>query len=651
MEDHSFHLSRLPRSDSSSSSGDESSYQYDDGASSFAPSRLSSIQQPYDERANYGERFREESISRNGGYDGYDEQSLNYTIPSVVGSDEELNNAQLNNSSFSTLDNRIDPDDRSVDTGMYGVYTPESDKYFTDNDGEYLLEGNTDPLRLEQEQHLDGQGKFHYLFPNWVLDAKPVIKFSLVVSAGLLVASMALIVISLLDTNIFNSNKTSPQDARNNDDQYQWNLDQNSLLFPTESPTVSITSTPSSIPSPTPSDPPSLIPTVSPQPTSSPSLLPSAPTGSPTSSPTKSPIISPSGMPTVVRSSNPTIHPNSNPSTLPTVLPSSIPSRVPSSTPSITPTGIPTIMRSDNPSKAPSDIPSHSPSSTPSTTPTTKPSLSPSLIPSLSSAPSPTLSPTPRESTTFYVLSRNRKVDETALASLPSTDQEFVVHLGDWNNNNATCNVQRFKTVSQRYQASNSPVFFLPGDNEWNECEKNHDELWREYFMGYTNKYWTVPFHINYQTNRGENFSFLRGYTLHVGLNMVSGTVWNQTTWDQRLDDNLKWVEQNVDTYRNETNLLVIYGHAAYTVNNAPFFDNLTKCIKKWNTDENIATYGDKLTVLYIKQGPKNNFRKTYKKLDEFVMLTVEGDKWPPMKVTLDTDEKSITYDKNVYEY
>lgn len=239
-------------------------------------------------------------------------------------------------------------------------------------------------------------------------------------------------------------------------------------------------------------------------------------------------------------------------------------------------------------------------------------------------------------------------MEESALISLPSSEDEFVVHLGDWNNNNATCQIGRFETVYNKYSKCSAPVFFLPGDNEWNECSSDHDHaaLWRNYFMHYTEKFWKLPYEINYQEIRGENFSFLRGYTLHVGLNVVSGTVWNQTEWDRRLNDNLKWVEQNVETYRDQIDLLVLYGHAGYSQDNALFFDNLVELIKQWNADESdLTTSNGKITVLYIKQGPKVNFREKYLTLSDFMVLTVQGNKWPPMRVTIDPDSKTITYD------
>ena len=62
------------------------------------------------------------------------------------------------------------------------------------------------------------------------------------------------------------------------------------------------------------------------------------------------------------------------------------------------------------------------------------------------------------------------KVLSNGVQSLPSMDENtMLVHLGDWNSPYATsCLEDSYITNVDSYQKSSVPVYFVPGDNEYN---------------------------------------------------------------------------------------------------------------------------------------------------------------------------------------
>lgn len=56
------------------------------------------------------------------------------------------------------------------------------------------------------------------------------------------------------------------------------------------------------------------------------------------------------------------------------------------------------------------------------------------------------------------------KMDSEALA--------FVVHVGDIKNGSSVCSDEVFKDILGIFQASKTPLVYVPGDNEWTDCHR-----------------------------------------------------------------------------------------------------------------------------------------------------------------------------------
>ncbi|MCH9653417.1 MAG: hypothetical protein K0U86_04970 [Planctomycetes bacterium] len=158
------------------------------------------------------------------------------------------------------------------------------------------------------------------------------------------------------------------------------------------------------------------------------------------------------------------------------------------------------------------------------------------------------------------------------VAELPK-DAEFVIHVGDIKGGKAACDEAVYQKVSGMLSQSQAPVFIIPGDNEWNDCT-NPDQAWKfwdQYFMRFDRR-WRHTLPVFRQLEREENFSFVKGGVLFVGINIVGGLVHEPAEWKQRHADDLDWVRRNLRRYGNNVTSLVLFGHAKPIAAHNDFF-------------------------------------------------------------------------------
>ncbi|MCH7727369.1 MAG: metallophosphoesterase, partial [Planctomycetes bacterium] len=163
------------------------------------------------------------------------------------------------------------------------------------------------------------------------------------------------------------------------------------------------------------------------------------------------------------------------------------------------------------------------------------------------------------------------------IADLPK-DAEFVVHVGDIKNGSTPCNEAVYKKVSGMLAKSKPPVFFIPGDNEWNDCKDPAQAwtFWDKYFMRFDSR-WPHGFRIFRQLEREENFSFVRGNVLFIGINIVGGRVHDADEWKRRHAQDLNWARRNLRLFGETVSCAVVFGHAHPAAKHSDFFGAFAK--------------------------------------------------------------------------
>tara|TARA_R110002111_G_scaffold2705_4_gene17921 strand:- start:7524 stop:8387 length:864 start_codon:yes stop_codon:yes gene_type:complete len=217
------------------------------------------------------------------------------------------------------------------------------------------------------------------------------------------------------------------------------------------------------------------------------------------------------------------------------------------------------------------------------------------------------------------------------IIALPN-DAAFVVHVGDIKGGAAPCDEAVFQKVAGMLSQSKAPVFIIPGDNEWNDCPDPDQawKLWEQYFMRFDRR-WQHSLPVVRQWEREENFSFVKGGVLFIGLNIVGGRIHDVAEWKQRHAADLDWVRRNLRRFGAEVSSLVIFGHAKPILVHNDFFDPFNKEALEFGKPI-LYIHGDGHSWIYdFPFAAKNILR----------VQVDQGGIAPPLKVTITDDKKT----------
>lgn len=154
---------------------------------------------------------------------------------------------------------------------------------------------------------------------------------------------------------------------------------------------------------------------------------------------------------------------------------------------------------------------------------------------------------------------------------------EFVIHVGDIKPGQTPCEETIYQEVSNILKEFTIPTFIILGDNEYNDCVDPVQGLawWNQYFLNFHKK-WSFEPVIATQTERPENFSFIKNKVLFIGINIVGSTVHDQNEWTTRLSDDAHWVEENLEIHKDNIEATVVFGHANIVELNPTTFQTFT---------------------------------------------------------------------------
>ena len=171
-----------------------------------------------------------------------------------------------------------------------------------------------------------------------------------------------------------------------------------------------------------------------------------------------------------------------------------------------------------------------------------------------------------------YTQQMSEELDSSIIEHNKSSTSSFLIHLGDIKSGSKPCLENIYKEVSDQLREFKTPVFIIPGDNEFNDCENPIEafSLWNKYFLHF-NEHWKVPWHNTYHEQHKENFSWVQKEVLFVGLNLVGGRVHDKTEWDNRLQSNADWIDKLAKENKGRLKAMVVFGHANMNKNPEKF--------------------------------------------------------------------------------
>jgi len=214
-----------------------------------------------------------------------------------------------------------------------------------------------------------------------------------------------------------------------------------------------------------------------------------------------------------------------------------------------------------------------------------------------------------------------------------NSTSSFIMHLGDIKTSADSCNERRYQEVANVLQKSSIPLFIIPGDNEYNDCDDPIEAFafWKKYFLHFHKK-WAFPHAIEYDKERVENFSWVQEDVLFIAINLVGGRVYDSLEWNDRLRQDADWVEQSVNRHESGVKALVLFGHAFITDDTMGkftlFTDRFRQIAKAFNKPV-LYLQGDGHVYIHDRPWPEAN------------ILRVQVDAGPRlMEVTVDTKQQ-----------
>ncbi|KAG7356989.1 hypothetical protein IV203_001677 [Nitzschia inconspicua] len=231
------------------------------------------------------------------------------------------------------------------------------------------------------------------------------------------------------------------------------------------------------------------------------------------------------------------------------------------------------------------------------------------------------------------------------LQTLPSIDgTTFMIHLGDWNSPYATsCAESSYTRNVEVFQQSAIPVYFVLGDNEFNDCPNPDQALsfWYDHLLGFETQFWPEPaWNVTRQTpDHPANFAFGVRNVLFIGLSLVGGIVHNQEEWDTRHSANLRWINETVAARDGDFETLVVMAHADPDIDiNENFFASFYTMVQE---------YDEKVVFVHRNLGIDSwQLEPNFNAIPNLDVVVVEGSLWPPMWLQINTETGSLLIDQ-----
>ncbi|GMW03336.1 MAG: hypothetical protein AMXMBFR84_44700 [Candidatus Hydrogenedentota bacterium] len=225
----------------------------------------------------------------------------------------------------------------------------------------------------------------------------------------------------------------------------------------------------------------------------------------------------------------------------------------------------------------------------------------------------------------------------------------FVVHVGDIKRGASwPCEEAFFLKTWSLLRGSKKPVFIIPGDNEWNDCDDPDAawKLWHEYFAAY-DELWGTELPV---MRRGAaspedfGFHFIQNGVLFVGINLVGFSAENSAKYRYLVENAVSLIREAVESRPERPKAMVVFGHAT-----------IAKGVTKQPRDnESYAYFVSELThlttsseipTLYINGDAHvwNPQAPAFSDSPNFARVTIdEGGTAPPVRVTITQDRDKV---------
>lgn len=157
---------------------------------------------------------------------------------------------------------------------------------------------------------------------------------------------------------------------------------------------------------------------------------------------------------------------------------------------------------------------------------------------------------------------------------------DFLVHLGDFHERQKNCDLSQIDNAADSLvQQSTLPVFAVPGDSDWYNCNDQESawEKWSTRFLRFEDN-WNHQFQVRHQASRIENWSFKHKGVLFVSFHILASSVRDWDVWNQKVHDDVLWLESELvsNAFQDSIGAIVLMAHAQpHTRRYREFYDSL----------------------------------------------------------------------------
>lgn len=158
------------------------------------------------------------------------------------------------------------------------------------------------------------------------------------------------------------------------------------------------------------------------------------------------------------------------------------------------------------------------------------------------------------------------------IAEMPD-DIAFAIHVGDIKAGGTPCDPPVYEKVAAMLGKSKSPMFILPGDNEWNDCA-DPTAAWDRWIQNFDrfDERWEKPFEVARDPAHTPNFAFMHQQVLFLGVNVLGGKVHDADEWRNRHVVCMNWVKAQFAKHGAAAEAVVVFAHARPSPTQIDFF-------------------------------------------------------------------------------
>ena len=175
-----------------------------------------------------------------------------------------------------------------------------------------------------------------------------------------------------------------------------------------------------------------------------------------------------------------------------------------------------------------------------------------------------------------YNAEEQRKT-EVLFREMDSEKLAFVVHVGDIKSGNLPCLDETFFREKERFENSANPLVYIPGDNEWTDCDRTGydpierlERLREIFFVGDESLGEKTVLLTRQSTDYPENVRWSYGEATFLGLNVPGGNNNSGQAPEEyaaRNEANLEWMREGFDhaeAYGSSAVMIVIQANPGF---------------------------------------------------------------------------------------